>query len=108
MLRKLSLNHILFAIVAIVGAAICAGAGPVTEGELLICKGIVLRTSAGEVVCNLPGRALYKIAVERGGTVPRKDAIAASTGTFAVDLPIYFVDDRMKRPEDTILDTSRY
>lgn len=91
-----------------IDVTIGTGAGPIAEGELSILKNIVVRTGAGEVLCSLPARALFKIAVARGGTVPRKDAIAASTGVFSVDLPIYFVDDRMKRPEDTILDTSRY
>lgn len=84
------------------------GAGPISEGELSIIKNVVLRSSAGEVICNLPGRALFKIANALFGTVPRKDAIAASSSSFSVDLPIAFVDDRMKRPEDTILDTGRY
>lgn len=84
------------------------GTGPVTEGELLIIKNALLRTSRGEFICNLPGRALYKIAAAKAHTVPRKDAIAASTATYSVDLPIYFVDDEMDRPEDTILDTSSY
>lgn len=92
----------------VIDITIGTGAGPIAEGELSIIKSIVIRTSAGEMLCNLPGRALWKIAVERGGTLPRKDAIAASTGTYAVDLPIYFADEYMKRPEDTILDTSRY
>lgn len=84
------------------------GAGAVAEGELLIIKGLDLRTSAGEILCNLPGRALYKIAAMKAGSPPRKDAVAAASGTYSVDLPIYFVDDAMKRPEDTILDTRRY
>lgn len=84
------------------------GSGPIAESELLIIKSIVLRTSAGEVLCNLPSRALFRIATARGYCVPRKDAMAAATGLYSVDLPIYFVDDNMKRPEDTILDTSRY
>lgn len=84
------------------------GAGPVAEGELLAIKNIRLETSAGEVLVNLPGRALYKIATIKAGSPPRKDAVAAATATYRVDLPIYFVDDKMKRPEDTILDTSRY
>lgn len=84
------------------------GTGPIAESELSIIKSIVLRTSAGEVLVNLPARALFKIATVKAGTLPRKDAMAASTGIFRVDLPITFVDDRMKRPEDTILDTSRY
>lgn len=84
------------------------GTTPIAEGELSFFKSIVLRTSAGEVLCNLPARALYKIATVKSGTLPRKDAIAAATASYRVDLPISFVDDRMKRPEDTILDTSRY
>lgn len=84
------------------------GAGPVAEGELLIIKQVRVETSAGEVICNLPGRALYKIATMKSRTTPRKDAVAAANGTYRVDLPIYFVDDSMNRPEDTILDTSRY
>lgn len=84
------------------------GAGPIAEGELSVFKQIVLRTSAGEVLVNLPARALYKIATYRTGTPPRKDAIAAANGTYRCDVPIYFVDDKLKRPEDTILDTSRY
>lgn len=84
------------------------GAGPVAEGELLYIKNVLLKTSAGEILCNLPGRALYKIAAIKNGTPPRKDAMAAASATYRVDLPIFFTDDRMKRPEDTILDTSRY
>lgn len=84
------------------------GAGPIAESELSVFKNIVLRTSAGEVICNLPARALYKIAAAKDGTLPRKDAMAAASATYRADVPIYFVDDKMKRPEDTILDTSRY
>ena len=90
------------------GFTVGTGTTPIAEGELLYIKNVQIRTSAGEVLCNLPGRALYKIAAAMFGSPPRKDAIAAATATYRVDLPIMFVDDRMKRPEDTILDTSRY
>lgn len=93
-----------FNIIFVVGT----GTTPIAEGELLVIKQIALRNSAGEVVVQLPGRALYKIATVKGGTPPRKDAIAAATATYSVDIPIYFVDKRMSIPEDTILDTSRY
>lgn len=93
-----------FNIVVVIGT----GATPIAEGELLVIKNIALRNSAGEVMVNLPGRALYKIAVVKNGTVPRKDAIAAASATYSVDIPIYFTDSRMQVPEDTILDTSRY
>jgi hypothetical protein len=84
------------------------GAGPVTEGELLYIKNVFLRTDRGETLCNLPGRALYKIATLMHGVPPQKDAIAAATAVYRVTLPIVFADMKMLRPEDTILDTARY
>lgn len=93
-----------FNIVVVIGT----GAGPVAEGELRVIKKIALRNSAGEVLCDLPGRAMYKIAAAKAGSPPRKDAIAAASATYSVDIPIWFVDKRMMVPEDTILDTSRY
>ena len=88
------------------------GAGPATEGELLIVKNVLLRTDRGEILCNLPGRALFKLAALKNGALPYKDAIAAASATYRVNLPIYFSDPegphKMLRPEDTILDTSRY
>jgi hypothetical protein len=84
------------------------GTTPIAEGELLIIKNVLLRTDKGEVVCNLPGRALYKIATYRQCSAPRKDAVAAATATYRVTLPIYFSDDMLQRPEDSILNTARY
>ncbi len=84
------------------------GAGAVTEGELLVIKNILLKTDRGEVLVNLPGRAIYKIAAYKKGSPPRKDAMAAASATYRVNLPIYFSDAAMNRPEDTILDTNRY
>lgn len=84
------------------------GSGPVTEGELLYIKNVLLRTDRGEIICNLPGRALYKIAAAMTGSPPRKDAIAAATATYRVTLPILLADDKLLRPEDSILDTKRY
>lgn len=88
------------------------GTGAVTEGELLYIKNVLLRTDRGEIICNLPGRALWKIAALKAGALPYKDAIAAASATYRVHLPLYFCDPeggmKMLRPEDTILDTSRY
>jgi len=84
------------------------GSGPVTEGELLFIKNISMRTDRGEILCNLPGRALYYIGAYKTGQLPNKDAIAAASATYYVNLPIYFADPKMMRPEDTILDTARY
>jgi hypothetical protein len=96
-----------------IGIVFTVGTGttPITEGELHFIKNILFKTDRGEIICNLPGKALYKIASYKAGIVaPRKDAIAAASATYYVNLPIYFADHyrKMDRPEDTILDTKRY
>lgn len=95
-------------IVLNIALTVGTGTGAATEGELLYVKNVLLRTDRGEILCNLPGRAIWKIAALKNGALPYKDAIAASNGTYRVHLPIYFADLGMLRPEDTILDTSRY
>lgn len=84
------------------------GTTPIAEGELSIIKNIMLRTDRGEILANLPARGLYKIATYKLGSPPRKDAIAAASATYRVTIPILFSDEYMNRPEDTVLDTSRY
>jgi hypothetical protein len=87
------------------------GTTPISEGELLYIKLIQLKTDRGEIICNLPGRALYKIATYKTGEAPAKDAIAAASSTYTVTLPIYFAETRtmdMMRMQDTILNTARY
>lgn len=84
------------------------GANPINEGELFFIKKIYILTDAGEVLCNLPAAALYDIAHYKAGTLPRKTAILAADGTYSVNIPIWFVDNRLIRPFDTVLDTSRY
>ena len=87
------------------------GTTPITEGELNFIKNVFLKTDRGEILVNAPGRALYKVASFKAGIVaPRKDAIAAASATYYVNLPIWFADHirLMDRPEDTILDTKRY
>lgn len=100
---------IVFNMVFVVGT----GTTPITEGELLYIKNVLLRSDRGEILCNLPGRALWKIAALKNGALPYKDAIAAASATYRVHLPIYFCDPeggpfQMNRPEDTVLDTARY
>lgn len=91
--------------------AVGTGTTPIAEGELNFIKNVLFKTDRGEIVCNLPGRALYKIASYKSGIVaPRKDAIAAASATYYVNLPIYFASHYTEtdRPEDTVLDTKRY
>lgn len=87
------------------------GTTPITNGELNFVKNVLFKTDRGEIICNLPGRALYKLGGIKSNVVAlRKDAIAAASATYTVNLPIYFADHykAMDRPEDTILDTKRY
>jgi len=86
------------------------GAGPIAEGELNIVKNILLRTDRGEILANVPGRALYKMAHLLQAEPTTKDAIAAASATYTASLPVYFADPRglMDRDEDTVLDTKRY
>lgn len=92
-----------------IAVTIGTGSGPISEGELNFIKNLYFKTDLGEVcVDNVPGRGMYKVALTKGKTPPRKDAIAAASATYTVDIPIYFADPTTLRPEDTILDTSRY
>lgn len=59
-----------------IGIVFTVGSGttPITEGELHFIKNILFKTDRGEIICNLPGKALYKIASYKAGIVtPRKD-----------------------------------
>lgn len=84
------------------------GSGAISEGELKILSNILLRTDAGETLVNLPARALQAICQKRYSYTPETDAIAAADGDYYVNIPIFFTDDTLQRPEDSILDTSRY
>jgi len=84
------------------------GTTPISDGLLRLIKKILLKTDRGELVCNLPGRALFYIAAYRMGCRPQITTLAAASATYDIYLPIFFTDEDMIRPEDTILDTSRY
>lgn len=88
------------------GAGVTAG----NDYELRVIRGIQIRTDRGEIIVNLPGRALHKIAWMKAGTQPHRDVMAAvgAPTTYIVHIPIYFADPWALRPEDTVLDTSRY
>lgn len=92
-----------------IAVVIGTGAGPISEGELNFIKSLYFKTDMGEVLLdNVPGRGMYKVALTKGKTPPRKDAIAAASATYTVEIPIYFADPLTIRPEDLILDSSRY
>lgn len=94
-----------FKFVLVAGTA----AGPITEGLMNFVRQIYMKTDADEtIVDNLPARIMYKLAIIKGGTAPRVDAIAAASATYLLDVIIHHADPKSLRPEDTVLDTSRY
>src|SRR2546427_13244947 len=66
------------------------GSGPITESELLVVKNVRFTTDKGEVIYNIPGRALYKIGTWKSGSPLRKDPMAASSSTYRVDFMLNF------------------
>lgn len=92
-----------------VAITIGTGAGAII-GEALAryIKNIFLKTDRGEILCQLPGRAILKIASIRAGSPPRFDVMANASATYRIDLEIFFSDMGLIREEDTILDTRRY
>jgi len=91
------------------GIVIGTGTGAITEGELNILKALTFKTSAGEICYNaIPGRPLYRLDHIKSHAAPPKDAIAAADGTYRVQHSLWFVDPILARPEDFLLNTSRY
>jgi hypothetical protein len=74
------------------------GTGAIAESELLIIKNVLIKTSRGETLCDLPGRALYRLAQFKNNTAPRKDAMAAASATYRVSFSVEFADPSMLRP----------
>ncbi len=91
-----------------VSVTIGTGSGVISDGLLRLIKKVLLKTDRGELICNLPGRALFYMSAYRMGARPQITTLAAATAVYDVHLPIYFTDEDMIRPEDTILDTARY
>lgn len=85
------------------------GSGALTEALVRIIENIQFFTDVDGIIFNCPGRALYKRAHILMGRAPVADAFSAASNTYRIMIPFHFQDPRMSlRPEDTILDTSRY
>jgi len=86
------------------------GSGALTEAFLRIIENIHFSTDVDGLCVNAGGRALWRRAqFLNGGTLPPADAFTGSTGTYRVDIPIYFSDPRMGEFADlSALDTTRY
>lgn len=96
-----------FALSVVIGT----GSGFKSQGTLLYLRNIRFTTDRGEVICNLPGRALYAMNTYKYGAPPVLTALADATATYYVNLVIPFTEVAhlgFMRPEDTILDTKRY
>lgn len=102
--------------------SLTVGTAATTRAESLVryIQNVQIRTSAGEIICDMPGAALWDIAKAKSGTNPpvytdaapatmiSPPTMPATTGVYNVSIPIYFADLKANRPEDTVLDTSRY
>lgn len=84
------------------------GSGPVADGLLLAIKNILIKTDRDGVIVNASGRGLYRLAQFLSRVAPALDSFAAASGTYRAHIPIYFANPLLLRPEDSVLDTSRY
>jgi hypothetical protein len=96
---------LVFNVVVTIGTA----TGVIEEGLLKFVKQLYMKTDAGDVpLDNVSGRAMYKAAITKAKCTPLLDTLAAASATYQFEIPIYFADPLLVRPEDTILDTNRY
>lgn len=85
------------------------GTGALSEALYRIVNAIQFQTDRSEIICNaIPARPLIKLATIKAGTPPDADTFAAASATYSFEIPIWFADPLMMKPEDTILDTRRY
>jgi hypothetical protein len=93
----------------LVAFVVGTGTGVLTQAMARILENVLIDTDRDGIIVNASGRMLYQRATDLLGAVPNVDlAFAASNGTYDISIPIHFADPRTKRPEDSILDTSRY
>jgi hypothetical protein len=84
------------------------GAGVLSDGLLRLIRKILFKTDRGELICNVGARPLFYQNAYARGARPQITTLAAANGTYDVYFMLPFVDELMRRPEDTILDTARY
>lgn len=84
------------------------GTTAIADGLLRFVRKVFFKTDRGEQICNEPGRALYYIGAALLSVRPQISTLAAASGDYEIYIPILFADPLVARPEDTILDTSRY
>ena len=85
-----------------------SASGAISEGELQIIRNVYFRSDRDGIIINANGRELFRDAESIFGQTPYKDAIAATTGVYRVQIPLIFANPILLRPNDLVLDTSRY
>lgn len=92
-----------------VAITIGTGTGALAQGMARYLTNVLIDTDRDGVIVNAPGRALFQRTIDLEGAIPQADvALAAASATYDLNLLIHFADPKLARPEDTILDTSRY
>lgn len=84
------------------------GADAVADGMKRALKQVVLSTSADGISIQADGISLAHRAFRMSRIQPDFTTMAAASGVYTFNLPIFFLDRNAKNPEDTVLDTSRY
>lgn len=83
-----------------------AGTLVAADADLKALRNLSLKDDRGnEYIKSVPGVMLYRRAQRIYGTAPQRTAVAAATGTYSTQFLIPFSDPRMKRADDTIIDT---
>ena len=99
-------------LMALLTFEIVIGTGGTTaraDGELLFIKNILLKSDKDPIIINCPARGLYYLGMRKaGGQAPYKDNIDTGTGSYFVQIPLFFSNPLLNVPNDTFLDTSRY
>ena len=90
--------------------AVGTGTGAKSEGELNIVRNITLDTDIDKDSHNAPAKALYRYAQHAQGNAASKDAIAAASATYRVNVPLMFGDPLadLEHQADTLFDARRY
>lgn len=84
------------------------GATPRADALLRALRDIMFKTDRDGIIFKAPARSLFRRATKIMGTRPYQDTFAAASATYFVQVPFHFANRRARRPEDTLLDTSRY
>lgn len=114
-----ALNKLYTAIYLRIKATVTVGAGgdgnyvAATNPILNLIRNIQFKVSGDGLAYNISGAAAYWLAAMKMHKVPRIDNAsfnpnAAAAYAMSVSIPLFFIDPLMGRPEDTILDMSRY